>query len=183
MRLRFGCVNQIREFHRVLNEKNRNVVADQIPIALVGIELDSKTSHIAHRIGRAPFSNDGREAYEDRCPLAGLGEQRRSRIFFKRVVAFEIPMCGRTAGMDYALRYALVVKMGNLLAQNKILKQRRPAKSSFERILIVGDRNALISGQRLAARIDTDPVEWETAWIGPQLWLARACLIGRIGFG
>jgi hypothetical protein len=91
-------------------------------------------------------------------------------------------MCGGAAGMDYALRYALVVKMGDLLAQNKILQERRPAISSFERILIVGNWNALISGQRLAAGIDTDPVEWETAWIGPQLWLASAGLIGRIGF-
>ena len=74
MGLRLGRVNQIREFHRVLNEKNRNVVADQIPIALVGIELYSETSHIAHGIGRAPFANDGREADENRCAFAGLGE-------------------------------------------------------------------------------------------------------------
>ena len=63
------------------------------------------------------------------------------------------------------------------------MKQHRPAISSFERILIVGDWNALISGQRLAAGIDTNPVERETAWIGPQLRLASARLIGRIGFG
>ena len=183
MRLGLGCVNEIRKFHRVLNEEDGNVVADQIPIALIGIELDRETSHIAHGIRRAAFANDGREAHEDRCPLAGFGEQRCSGIFLKRVVAFEIPVCGRTAGMDYALRYTLVVKMGDLLAQNKILEQRRPAISRFERILIVGDRNTLIRGQRLAAGIDTHPVEWEIAWIGPQLWLASACLIGRNSFG
>ena len=42
--------------------------------------------------------------------------------FFKRFVAFEITVCGRTAGMNYALRYTLMIKMGDLLAQNKILK-------------------------------------------------------------
>src|SRR5688572_21439443 len=102
MRLRLGGVNQIRKFHSVLNEKNRDVVADQIPIALVGIEFYGETAHIAHGVGGAPFSYDGREAYEHRRPLAGLGEERRSRQIFKRIVAFEIPMCSRTAGMDYA---------------------------------------------------------------------------------
>src|SRR5512145_685248 len=99
MGLRLGCVNQIRKFHCVLNEENWDVVADQIPVTLVGVELDSKTSNIAHCIGRAAFTNNGREAYEDRRPLAGLVEQRRSRIFLKRLVAFEITMGGRTAGM------------------------------------------------------------------------------------
>ena len=153
-------MNQIREFHRVLNEKNRNIVADQIPIALVGIELHRETAHVAHCIGRAPFANDGREAHEHRRALAGLGEERRSRIFFERFVAFEIAMCGRTAGMDYALRYTLVIEMGDLLAQNKILEQRRPAKSGFERILVIGDWDALIRGQRLVAGIDTYPIQW-----------------------
>src|SRR5687768_12373966 len=116
MGLRLGCMNQIREFHRVLNEENWNVVAYQIPIPLVGIELDGKTSHIAHRIGRAPFANDGRKADEDRCALTRLGEQRGSGIFRQRFIALEITMCGRTAGMDDALRYTLMIKMCDLLA-------------------------------------------------------------------
>ena len=53
--------------------------------------------------------------------------------------------------MDYALGYTLVIEMSDLFAQNKILEQRRPAISSFERILIIGDGHALVSGERLAA--------------------------------
>ena len=51
MRLRLGCMHEIRKFHRVLNEKDRNVVSDQIPIALFGVELDRESAHITHGIG------------------------------------------------------------------------------------------------------------------------------------
>ena len=51
-------MNQVGKFHRVLNEENRNIVADQIEIALVGIKLHRETAHVARGIGRAPFAND-----------------------------------------------------------------------------------------------------------------------------
>src|SRR5690349_16490171 len=183
MRLGLGRMNQIGKFHRVLNEKNGNVVADQIKIALIGIELDRKTSRIAHGVGGSAFAKDDREAHENRRALARLGEQRRSGIFLQRFVAFEISMRSRTARMDHALRYALMVEVGDLFAKNKVLEQRRAAKSRFERVLIVGDWNALVAGQSLIAGINTDPVEWETAWIGPQLRLAGASLLGSVDFG
>ena len=50
--VRFGLyrVNQVRKFHRILDEEHRNVVADQIPIALVGVELHREATHIARRV-------------------------------------------------------------------------------------------------------------------------------------
>src|SRR6266404_7135697 len=131
MRFRLGCMNQVRKFHSVLNEKNGDVVADQIPVTLVSVKFNRETSHIAHRIGRAAFSDYGRKAHKDRCAFASLSKKRCSSIFLKRLIAFEIPMGGRTSGMDYALGYTLVVKMGDLLAKNKILEQRGPAISCF----------------------------------------------------
>ena len=52
--------------------------------------------------------------------------------------------------MHDALRDALVIEMGDLLAQDEILEQRRAARAALERILIVGDRDALIGGQCIA---------------------------------
>ena len=52
VRLRLHGMDQIREFDRVLDEENRNIVSDQIPIALLGIHLNCKPANIARRIGR-----------------------------------------------------------------------------------------------------------------------------------
>ena len=48
------------------------------------------------------------------------------------------------AGVHDALGDALVIEMGDLLAEDEILEQGRPALSALQRILVVGDRRALI---------------------------------------
>ncbi len=75
-------MHQIGKFHRVLNEKDWNVVADQIPVTFVCVEFNGESSHIARCIRGAPFSNHCREAHEDRRPFACLGEEGRTRLFF-----------------------------------------------------------------------------------------------------
>ena len=44
-------MDQIRKFDRVLNEEDRDIVADQVPHALVGVELDRKAAYVPRRIG------------------------------------------------------------------------------------------------------------------------------------
>lgn len=56
---RFASVNDIRELDRILNEENWNVVANDIPVALLSVELDSKTTDISHRVGAATASEHG----------------------------------------------------------------------------------------------------------------------------
>jgi hypothetical protein len=58
-------VDQIREFDRILDEEDRDIVADQIPIALARVEFDREAAHVARRIDRARAAGDGREAHED----------------------------------------------------------------------------------------------------------------------
>ena len=50
--------------------------------------------------------------------------------------------------MDDALRDALVVEMGDLLAQQEVLEQRRPTRVRLQRILVVGDDDTLIRRQQ-----------------------------------
>ena len=45
MWLRLDGMHQVGELHGVLDEKNRHVVADQIPVAFVGIELHCEPAH------------------------------------------------------------------------------------------------------------------------------------------
>ena len=49
--------------------------------------------------------------------------------------------------MDDALGNALVVEVGDLLAEDEVLEQRRPARAGAQRVLVVGDRRALVGGQ------------------------------------
>lgn len=50
--------------------------------------------------------------------------------------------------MDDPLRNALVVKMGNFFAQDKIFQQRWAAFARAQRVLVVCDAYALIGGER-----------------------------------
>ena len=56
----------------------------------------------------------------------------------------------RAARVDDALGNALVVEVRDLLAQDEVFEQRRTAQPGLERVLVVGDRHALIGGQRAA---------------------------------
>jgi hypothetical protein len=51
--VRFGLagVDDVRELDGVLNEKDRDVVADQVIDAfVVGVELGGESAHVAHRV-------------------------------------------------------------------------------------------------------------------------------------
>ena len=52
------------------------------------------------------------------------------------------------ARMHDTLGDALVVEVGDLLPQDEVFQQRRPAVVRAQRILVVADRDALVGGQR-----------------------------------
>ena len=47
-------VDEIRELDRVADEEHFEVVADQIPVAVFGVELDGEAARVAQRFGRVP---------------------------------------------------------------------------------------------------------------------------------
>ena len=47
-----GGMDQVREFDRILNKEDRNIVSDKIPIPFLCIELDSKSADITGKVGR-----------------------------------------------------------------------------------------------------------------------------------
>ena len=79
MGLRLRGVDQIGKLHRVLDEEHRDVVAHEVPVPLVGVELHGEPANVTRRVGRAAFPDDRREADEDRRAFAGLGEERGPR--------------------------------------------------------------------------------------------------------
>ena len=80
IRLHFHRMDQIGEFDRVLDEEHRDVVADEVPVAFLGIELHGEAAHVARRVGRTGAAGDGRKAHEDLRLFAGLAEKIGARI-------------------------------------------------------------------------------------------------------
>ena len=152
-------VHQVGELHRVLDEEDRDVVADDVEVPLVGVELRGEPADVARRVDGAALARDGREAHEDRRALALLGQERGPRVLLHRLVALEEAVRGRAAGVDDPLGDALVVEVGDLLAEDEVFQQSGAAQAGLERVLVVGDRLAEVRREHLPARVDPHPVE------------------------
>ena len=56
-------VDEVGEFQGIADEEHRGVVAHQIPVALLGVELEGEAAHVAFGVG-GPFAGHGGEAQE-----------------------------------------------------------------------------------------------------------------------
>ena len=63
------------------------------------------------------------------------------------VVGLEVAVCAVAAGVDDTLGDALVVEVEDLLPEVEVLEQRRTALAGSQRVLVIGDRHALLGGQ------------------------------------
>ena len=68
-------VDEVGELDRVLDEEHRDVVADEVPVALLRVELHGEAADVAGQVGRALVAGHRREADEHLGPLAGPLEQ------------------------------------------------------------------------------------------------------------
>ena len=148
MRLGLGGVDEVGKLHRVLDEEDRDVVADEIPVAFVRVELHGEATDIPRGVGRATLAEDRREAHEDRCLFADFAEERGARELRDRLGAFEDAVRRGAARMDNPLGDALVIEVGDLLPKDEVLEERRAAEARLQRVLIVGDGHALVGRQR-----------------------------------
>ena len=146
--LHFHRMDEIGKLDCVLDEEDRNVVANEVEIALVRVKFDCKAAHIARHIPCARAAGDSREPREDFRFLAFLGEERRSRQMRNRIGHLEIAMSARSTGVHDALRNSLMIKMRNLLAKSEILEKRGSSLPGFQRILVVRNDDALIGRER-----------------------------------
>lgn len=108
---RLRGVDQVCELNGVLNEEDWNVVAHDIPIALLSVEFDGETSHVSHCIGAASRPEDGRKSKEDRCGSRSVGQNPSTGHVFGAFVELEDSECTGTASMSYLFGNTLVVEM------------------------------------------------------------------------
>ena len=154
VRLRLDGVDQVGELDRVLDEEDGDVVADEVPVPLLGVELHREAADVAGEVGRALAAGDGGEADEDGRLLALALEEVGAGDVGERPVVLEVAVGPVAAGVDDPLGDALVVEVEDLLPEVEVFQQRRAAGTGLERVLVVGDRDALLGGQyrRIAAR-------------------------------
>src|SRR5690606_9993208 len=98
-----------------------------------------EAAHIPGGVLGATLPGNGGETHKHRRLLALLGKGRRAGEMVETVEAFEETMGSRAAGMHDTFGDPFMVKVGDLLAEDEVLEQRRPANSRLERGLVVSN--------------------------------------------
>ena len=147
--LLLGRVDNIRELDGILDEEDRDVIAYQIPVALLRVELDGEAAHIARQIGRALVTRHRGEPDERRRPRRPR-EQVGPGEIGQRLVVLEVPVRPVAAGVHHPFRDPLVVEVEDLLAEVEVLQRAGTAFADPQGVLVIGDHGALLGGQPLA---------------------------------
>src|SRR5450759_1588701 len=140
-------MDEIGEFDGILNEKDRDVVADQVPVAFLSVELDGKSAYVTRGIYRTRAARDGRYASKHGCLLTYLSEYPGGGVLFQRGGQLEESMHARRSRVNDTLGNTLVIEMGDFFAEDEILYQRGAERIGPERVLIIGKRDALVRGE------------------------------------
>ena len=118
----FLLADEVGKLVGVAHPENGRVVADKVPVAFLGINLDCETPKVALGVGRSALSGDVRETHETlalRARLQGLGLGVAAEI----ATDLERTVSAGALGMDDALGNALAVEGGVLLEQLPVLHQ------------------------------------------------------------
>lgn len=107
-------LTEVREFYSVLDKENWNVVSDNIPIALIRVELGCKSTDITNCIRASFASLYGGKPYEYRCVPRRVRQYPSIRQILQAFLEFEVAKRACTARMHHSLRNTLVIETMNL---------------------------------------------------------------------
>ena len=146
-RVALDRVVEIGKAQRVAEKEHRRIVADDVPVALLSVELQRGAADVALGVGGAALASDGGEAREHRRLFADFGKDLRLRkagdVLRHRKGAVGAP----ALGMHAALGDHLAVEMRQLLEQPDVLQQCRTAGTGGQDVGVVGDRRAGFVGE------------------------------------
>lgn len=130
LRMALLGVDELGELVGVAHEEHRGVVAHQVPVALLGVELQRKAPHVPFRIRRAALAGHGGEAQKRLGFLADFGEKRGARVAGHVVGDREGAVRRGALSVHHALRDALAVEMLHLLQKLHVLHEQRATRTS-----------------------------------------------------
>ena len=140
-------VVEVGELEGIAQEEDRRVVAHQIPVALLGIELHRKAPDVPLGVGGAALAGDGGKAQEAVGLLADLGEDLGLGVLGDVMGDGEGAVGAGTLGVHPAFGDHLPVEVGEFLQEPDILQQHRSARSGGHGVLVVDDGGAGPGGQ------------------------------------
>ena len=138
-RMAFLRADEVRELERVADEEDRRVVAHEIPVALVRVELDREAADIALRVRRAEFARHRGEARQYGRALVEFGEEAGARVPRDVMGHGEGTVRAPSLRVYDPLRNPLPVLVRQLLDEVVVLQEQRPARSCGQAVLVVGD--------------------------------------------
>src|ERR1700689_4531673 len=71
---------EIGKPQRIPEEENRSIVADHVPIAILGVELDGEAADVTFRVGSTALAGNRRKPREQRSLLADFAENIRAGV-------------------------------------------------------------------------------------------------------
>ena len=107
-------------------------IPDQIEVSFLGVKLHREAAYVTWKIDGTGASSDCRKAHKHRRLYLGIGKEICAGHMLHRFIRLKISVRARAPRVHNTFRNALVVKMRDFLAQNKIFKQRGPAAAAFQ---------------------------------------------------
>ena len=118
-------VDEVRELLRVADEEDRRVVADEVVVALLGVELDREAARVALRCRRLPSSPATVENRISRSVLVPFWNRPALVNWLTSSVISKDAVGAAALGVHDALGHALAVELRHLLDQVVVLQQKR----------------------------------------------------------
>ena len=129
--------DEVRELHRVADEEDRGVVADEVVVALGRVELQREAARVAPGVGGALLAGDGGEARQHLGLHAGL-EERGLGVLRDVLGGLELTERTRALGVHVALRHALAVEVRHLVQEVDVVQQDRAVGADRQRVAVAG---------------------------------------------
>ena len=147
IRLGLGRMDEVWKLNRILDEKDGDIVADKVPVALLRIELDREAPNVASEVEGAFRARDSREADESRRLLAHALEDVCAADVGQTVGQLEEAVGTVAARVNDPFGDALMVEMEDFLAEVEVLQERWAACALLQAVLVICDRDAVLGGE------------------------------------
>jgi hypothetical protein len=115
-------VVEIGKTQRVAEEEHRRIVADDVPVAFLGIQLERGSADIPLGVGGTTLAGNGREAGKHRRLFADFGKDLRLRKARDVVCHGEGAVCAPALCVHAALGDHFAVEMRQLFEQPDVLQ-------------------------------------------------------------
>ena len=137
--------DEVGELHRVADEEDGRVVADQVVVALGGVELQGEPARVAYRVRRPLLTGHCGQSQEHLGGSAGLEHRRLGE---RRHVVGDLEVAERAAalGVHVAFGYPFPVEVRHLLDEVMVVQHDRAVRPDGEREGVARGGCAMVGG-------------------------------------